>query len=114
MDSYGMRAMCGACGQDIERTKGWRDRGGNRACAPFANAFAGRCITPRAKHDPAPAVVLRRTHDVEVGTGGPGYRWVTGWTYTTPRGGEACALRFADARHAARQDYPHHRVLLET
>jgi len=113
MTRYGMHSACGACEQDIEFTDGWRDRGGNRQCCTFTDLIAGRTITPRGMHDPAPAVVLRRTHDVEVGTGKPGYRWVTGWTYTTPARGEACALRLHDARSMAQRAFPGYRIVLE-
>ena len=113
MARYGLRAACGACGQDIEFADGWRDRGGNRQCCAFTDLIAGRTVTPRAMHNPAPAVVLRRTRDVEVGTGKPGYRWVTGWTYTTPTRHEPCALRLNDARSMAQQDFPGHRIVLE-
>ena len=62
-----------------------------------------------------PLVLLRRTYDLEVPAprnGRPGYRWVTGWTYTTPTGAEAIGMRLHEARGAARADYPGARVKL--
>ena len=51
--NYGMRSICKYCDQDIEflgRADGWRDRGGNRACAPFIDPKKGEIVHPTTKH----------------------------------------------------------------
>lgn len=46
--TYGMRAACAHCGQDIEWVGYWHDRGGNRRCVPFIRA--GEIVKPRTVH----------------------------------------------------------------
>lgn len=51
MKRYGDRAICARCTQDIEwlgRSNGWRDRGGNKTCAPFIRA--GEVVKPKGVH----------------------------------------------------------------
>ena len=93
-----------------------------RPCAfhafPWRNRpdFQHRTLKGNAmKKDNRPLVMLRRTYDIEVTAprnGRPGYRWATGWTYTTPKGKESIGMRLNEARDAARADYPGARVKL--
>jgi hypothetical protein len=50
--SFGTRAACTRCGQDIEwhgRKAGWIDRGASRSCLPYRDR-AGELVKPKGKH----------------------------------------------------------------
>ena len=60
-------------------------------------------------------VKITRTHDIEVPrpvNGRPSYAWVTGYTYTTKTGGQACADTLKNTRHTCTQEWPGLRVVV--
>jgi hypothetical protein len=54
-------------------------------------------------------VQIRISYHIEVPTlrnGRPSYKWVQGYTYSTPRGGEVVPDTYKNIYHLCKQDYP--------